>query len=89
MPQLKAHGCRVLGLDFAHEACGDAALYFDPWDTGSIRDSILRLMNDPEIAAELVEKGKARAEKKHRSWDEIVHNLLDTLSAIVEETRVS
>lgn len=38
-------------LDFAHEVCGDAALYFNPWNAESIRDAILNPEEPPGIEA--------------------------------------
>ncbi|NOY00123.1 MAG: glycosyltransferase family 4 protein [Verrucomicrobia bacterium] len=66
-------------LDFAREVCGDAALYFDPWDTSSIKDAILKIRNDPELADNLRAKGKARLDEMQRSWDEIATELLQEL----------
>ena len=47
-------------LDFAHAVCSDAAIYFDPWDPGSIKDAILRLRNDPQSAQDMVARGRER-----------------------------
>ncbi|MFH1918721.1 MAG: glycosyltransferase [Planctomycetota bacterium] len=70
-------------LDFAHAVCGDAALYFDPWDPASIRDAILTIKNNPEIASQLVSKGKRQLDTfYYRSWDEIVTELLGELRKI-------
>lgn len=66
-------------LDFAREVCHDAALYFDPWDTASIRDAILRVKNESELAHNLCEKGNSRLVGMQKSWDEIVRNILQEL----------
>jgi glycosyltransferase involved in cell wall biosynthesis len=47
-------------LDFAHSICGDAALYFDPFDPHSIAATIQQLIDNPMLRKELVAKGKER-----------------------------
>jgi len=49
------------------EVAGDAALLFDPKDVGQIRQSLLRLMNEPGLAAELGKRGRAQAARF--SWE--------------------
>jgi len=63
-------------LDFAHAVCGDAAIYFDPWNAASIKDAILKLRNNPELSQELVAKGKTRLQTNFRSWDEIATDVV-------------
>jgi glycosyltransferase involved in cell wall biosynthesis len=41
---------------------GDAGLTFDPADQGAVTAAVARLLGDPELAAELRERGRARAE---------------------------
>jgi glycosyltransferase involved in cell wall biosynthesis len=69
-------------LDFAHEVCGDAAEYFDPWRADAIKDALLALRDRPERRAELVERGRSRLEHALRSWPEI---LRDALAVLEEE----
>lgn len=59
-----AFGCPVVVSDLPvlHERCGDAAIYCDPHDTGSIERAILQILDDPNAAATLAAKGRARAE---------------------------
>lgn len=42
------------------EVAGDAALLVDPMDTGSIRDGIARLMEDPALREDLRRRGRER-----------------------------
>jgi glycosyltransferase involved in cell wall biosynthesis len=67
-----AFGCPILtsDLDFAHEICQDAALYFDPWSIDSLRAALLRLKNEPALAKELVANGYKVLAKSGRSWEE-------------------
>lgn len=74
-------------LDFAHAICGDAALYFDPWDPGSIKDAILTLKRDPELRRNLAARGKRRLLTKCKSWDEVATDVLERLTELVERTQ--
>lgn len=42
------------------EVAGDAAVYFDPWNPEEIADAIERIMTDPGLVADLVERGHQR-----------------------------
>jgi glycosyltransferase involved in cell wall biosynthesis len=44
------------------EIVDDAALLVDPYDPNDIRDAILAMNNNPELSAELVQRGRRRAE---------------------------
>ncbi len=78
-------GCPTItsDLDFAHEICGDAAIYCDPWSPESIKNTILRLKNEPHLREDLVEKGKSRLQTLFRSWDDIVAIALHELEELV------
>jgi len=69
-------------LDFAREVCGDAALYFDPWDPGAIRDCILKLASDEQLASQLVAKGKERLNSYDATWESNARNVLEALEGI-------
>jgi hypothetical protein len=43
------------------EIVDDAALLVDPYDPNDIRDAILAMNNNPELSAELVQRGRRRA----------------------------
>jgi glycosyltransferase involved in cell wall biosynthesis len=45
------------------EVAGDAARLFDPLDPGAIAAAVRRLLEDRDLAAELVERGRRRAEE--------------------------
>lgn len=74
-------------LDFAHEVCGDAASYFDPWDDASIRDAILDIRNRPDKASELVRKGKERLSGMSKTWEEIARSVLEKTQSLADEKR--
>ncbi len=71
-------------LDFAREVCGDAAIYFDPWNIESIKDAILRLKRDPELRKDLIAKGRARlSETFGRTWEDIARETKKGLESLV------
>lgn len=80
-------------LDFAHDVCGDAALYFDPWDVDAGRDAIRRLLDEPGLADTLIAAGTKRLETMFRSWDDIVaeavHKLEDLARGVVDPADVA
>ena len=47
------------------EVAGDAALLFDPTRTDGIADAVSRLLLDPELRADLAERGRRRAAAIH------------------------
>ena len=49
------------------EVAGDCAILVDPLDTSSIAQGMLRLLEDSQLSASLVDKGRARATQF--SWD--------------------
>lgn len=82
IPPLEAmtQGCPVLAADIpaVREACGDAALYFDPRDSASLEAAMRRIMVTDGDALELVEKGRANLARF--SWDKSAETLLSSLS---------
>lgn len=81
IPPLEAMncGCPVLASRAASipEVCGDAALYFDPYNADELADLMMRMANDPVLRAELTEKGSARSEQF--SWDRSARQVLASL----------
>jgi glycosyltransferase involved in cell wall biosynthesis len=78
LPGLEAmsHGVPVLAASATSlpEIYGDAALYVDPADLGSIQDGLRRLAEDHELRADLIALGKRRAERY--SWAEMARSTL-------------
>lgn len=77
--------CPILtsDLDFAHDVCGPAARYFDPFDTGSICDAILALKNDQDERGALVAAGTEWKKQFVRDWDSIVDQAVRQLEDLV------
>ena len=70
-------------LDFAREVCGNAAVYFDPWDTTSVKDAILKMRDEPGLADQIVANGAPRIEGMFKSWDQIVADAMKELTKLV------
>lgn len=82
IPPLEAmtQGCPVLAADIpaVREACGEAALYFDPRDRSSLERAMQRIIDGDGDMAALAEKGRANLARF--SWDKSAGRLLDTLA---------
>ncbi len=70
-------------LDFARYICGDAALYFDPWDLKDIVDKILMIKADSALRRKLVAKSRERVTSFFRPWREIVADAMKELELLV------
>lgn len=70
MPVLEsfACGCPLLCSDVSSlpEVAGEAACYFDPYSEESIRDAVLRVLDDMNLRKDLIAKGQERL--KQFSW---------------------
>lgn len=59
------------------EIAGDAALYASPDSPGNIRDAMIRVVREPGLREELIEKGRRRRERF--SWDHTAAKLWESL----------
>jgi glycosyltransferase involved in cell wall biosynthesis len=69
-------------LDFARAACGDAALYFDPWHTRSIAEAIVTLVHDHALRERLTENGSNYKMAGSYTWDDAATIVLRELERI-------
>lgn len=58
-------------LDFARAVCGDAALFFDPFDPVSIKNRIIQVMDSRCLQSELVERGLVTLQKYPMNSDKV------------------
>jgi glycosyltransferase involved in cell wall biosynthesis len=58
------------------EVVGDAALLVDPYNTGEIADALARVLEEPTLRMDLIEKGHKRA--MAFSWERSVTQIHDT-----------
>ena len=66
-------------LDFAHEVCGPAATYVDPWDPADIAEGMERIIIDSELRRTLVGLGRSQHKHHSTSWDAIARRYLAVL----------
>lgn len=89
IPPLEAmtQGCPVLAADIpaVREACGEAALYFDPRERASLEDAMRQVMDAGGAMSGLVEKGHANLARF--SWDKSAETLVSTLSDMATPRR--
>ncbi len=86
LPPIEAmsFGCPTLVADIpvTREVCGDAALYFDPYDTNNIHNTIIQYLNNKDVLKEKMQK-KGYANVKQFSWKSSAISILK----IANETR--
>jgi glycosyltransferase involved in cell wall biosynthesis len=71
-------------LDFAHETCGPAALYFDPWSNQSILKAVVEIRKNTELRNRLVRAGRDRLKTVYnKSWDDIARSVVLDLRELV------
>ena len=67
LPPLEAMswGCPVISTNRSSlpEVCGEAALYFDPYDVSSLQDKMEKMMNDQTLRDQLIDSGIKQAKK--------------------------
>lgn len=84
IPPLEAmtQGCPVLAADIpaVREACGTAALYFDPTDQPALTEAMRRITADTALAQSLRLEGHSNVGRF--SWNESAGRILDMLSAL-------
>lgn len=84
LPPLEAMACGtpVLAGDAAAlpEVLGDAAELVDPYDLDAIADGMRAVLEDPESAEELVQRGRKQVARY--TWERTVKTLLEILSEV-------
>tara|TARA_R110002051_G_scaffold31371_2_gene71524 strand:+ start:6769 stop:7896 length:1128 start_codon:yes stop_codon:yes gene_type:complete len=73
-------------LDFAHDICGEAALYFNPLDSFDIANKIKTIITDPILYQDLVDKGKNRL-KNFETSESRAKKYLICCEKIIESNR--
>ena len=66
-------------LDFAHEACGSAALYFEPHSPSGLAAAIDRLRQDSRLGRHLSQEGRRQLASVAMDWPDTVRSALDVL----------
>jgi len=83
LPMLEAMnlGTPVLAADrpYAHDICEDAALFFDPFDSGDLANKLLYLLGDERLRRKLISSGHDVVRK--RCLDRPYERILDILAS--------
>lgn len=66
-------------FDFSRYICGDAAVYFNPFDINDIANKIVMVKNNPEFRNELAAKGAGRVVNCFAGWDELVREAVSAM----------
>jgi glycosyltransferase involved in cell wall biosynthesis len=85
IPPLEAmeHGCAVLASDIPpiHEVCGDAAIYFSPYDVGSITSAYQQVIGGMIEVQNIVKRGRERC--KQFSWASSAKCLIEVTETMI------
>jgi len=73
-------------IDFARYVCGEAAVFYNPWDLENIFEQIMLLRDNNELRQGLIVKGKVRLENKEifpGNWDETAKAIIKQLKGLL------
>jgi len=78
-----ASGLPIVASDIpiCREICGDAALYFNPFDPQDLAEKILVLLNNSNLRKQLSQIGRRRAEAQF-DWKDHVSRLKDIIEQV-------
>jgi len=69
-------------LDFARASCGDAASYFDPFNTESIKNSIVEFRDNESLRFDLAQAGAFRVQSEVNTWNDIANTVISEAERI-------
>lgn len=75
-------------LDFAHEVCGDAAVYFDPLNPDSIIDAIATLNNQSSMWISRLGIGHKIVNASAMDWNTIASKVISIMESVYRAPRV-
>jgi glycosyltransferase involved in cell wall biosynthesis len=67
------------------EIGGNAALYFDPYDTDDMAEKLYQVYSDPKLRQDMIEKGKTHV-KNFTNKEKMLKDMSDLLDKVIEET---
>jgi len=76
-------------MGFAHELCGEAALFAPPLDPTTLAKALIRLGRDPELRGRLVEAGAKRLRSVYPSADEKFALQMELLRSVAAQRKVA
>jgi glycosyltransferase involved in cell wall biosynthesis len=74
----------VADLPYAHDLCKKAALYAHPDDANDWLKCVFELIDNPDLCAELVQRGNETFDQFPVSWDEIAQSIFDEFLIYLE-----
>lgn len=91
IPPLEAMQCGI-PVAVSHtsslpEACGEAAIYFDPYDIEDMAGALEKLAFDEELRQDLVEKGFEQCRKFR--WADMVEGMFEVYQNVLGEARIN
>ena len=63
------------------EVCGDAALYFDPYDIDDMAEKILKMISDQSVKTEYIKRGKKQI--KEYTWEKTTSQTFDIIQNLL------
>lgn len=77
IPPIEAMQCEIpvacSNTSSLPEVCGDAVLYFDPYNTEEMSEALFKVISNKKLRKDLVEKGKKQSQKF--SWKDMVEKM--------------
>ncbi len=79
LPPLEAMKCHTpvvaSNTSCIPESCGDAAIYFDPYDTNDMVEKISTLLLNPQLQQQMIEKGRRHVQQF--SWEKMAREVIN------------
>ena len=78
-------------IDFARHVCGQAALFYDPWDIDSIFNSIVLISQEDSLRNKLIAKGKAELtnrEKFASNWEQVATQIIQDIKLLASNGKI-
>jgi glycosyltransferase involved in cell wall biosynthesis len=69
-------------FDFARASCGNAATYFDPFSTDSIKNSIIEFRDNESLRFDLAQAGTVRVQFEVNTWNDIANTVISEAKRI-------
>lgn len=75
----------VADLPYAHDLCGDAAVYCDPHDPSAWATAMSRILSDTDLRGALVERAYNQIQSFPQTWDEVARRVRGFLVQVAAE----
>jgi glycosyltransferase involved in cell wall biosynthesis len=89
LPYLEAMKCGTAimapDIDFAKYVCGDAAIFYNPWDIDSIFNTLMSIRENDSLRHALIEKGMESLNDRQKfsgNWRETATNIMHALRVL-------